>query len=71
MAAPFPEDRGAQHLRGLTTWLLLTRELFRIQNLITDLRLRLRSLTLLFTDLKGSTALYDRTGDVFAYNLVH
>src|SRR5215216_2648548 len=46
------------------------RELFRIQTLNPDLKLRLRSLTLLFTDLKGSTALYDRTGDVFAYNLV-
>src|SRR5262249_923315 len=46
------------------------RELFRIQTLIPDLKLRLRSLTLLFTDLKGSTALYDQTGDVFAYGLV-
>jgi class 3 adenylate cyclase len=46
------------------------RDLFRIQHLIPDLKLRLRSLTLLFTDLKGSTALYDQTGDVFAYNLV-
>lgn len=46
------------------------RELFRVQTLIPDLKLRLRSLTLLFTDLKGSTALYDQTGDVFAYNLV-
>jgi len=46
------------------------RDLFRIQQLIPDLKLRLRSLTLLFTDLKGSTALYDQTGDVFAYNLV-
>jgi len=40
------------------------------QTLKPDLKLRLRSLTLLFTDLKGSTALYDQTGDVFAYNLV-
>jgi len=46
------------------------RELFRIQSLIPDLKLRLRSLTLLFTDLKGSTTLYDQTGDVFAYSLV-
>jgi class 3 adenylate cyclase len=46
------------------------RDLFRIQRLIPDLKLRLRSLTLLFTDLKGSTALYDQTGDAFAYNLV-
>jgi hypothetical protein len=46
------------------------RELFRIQNLIPDLKLDVRSLTILFTDLKGSTALYDRAGDVFAYNLI-
>jgi class 3 adenylate cyclase len=46
------------------------RDLFRIQNLIPNLRLHVRSLTILFTDLKGSTALYDRTGDVFAYSLI-
>ena len=46
------------------------RDLFRIQNLIPNLRLHVRSLTILFTDLKGSTALYDRAGDVFAYNLI-
>jgi class 3 adenylate cyclase len=46
------------------------RDLFRIQNLIPDLKLNIRSLTILFTDLKGSTELYDRTGDAFAYNLV-
>jgi hypothetical protein len=33
------------------------RDLFRVQTLDADLRLRLRSLTLLFTDLKGSTEL--------------
>jgi class 3 adenylate cyclase len=46
------------------------RELFRVQTLDADLRLRLRSLTLLFTDLKGSTELYDRTGDLRAYAFV-
>jgi class 3 adenylate cyclase len=46
------------------------RELFRVQTLLPELKLRLRSLTLLFTDLKGSTSLYDQTGDVFAYSLV-
>jgi class 3 adenylate cyclase len=46
------------------------RNLFRVQNLIPDLKLRLRSLTVLFTDLKGSTALYSNTGDAFAYSLV-
>ena len=46
------------------------RELFKMQNLSPALRLNIRSLTLLFTDLKGSTELYDRTGDVDAYNLI-
>ncbi|MBL8920563.1 MAG: adenylate/guanylate cyclase domain-containing protein [Myxococcaceae bacterium] len=46
------------------------RDLFRVQALDADLQLRLRSLTLLFTDLKGSTELYDRTGDLRAYRFV-
>ncbi len=46
------------------------RDLFRIQNLIPNLKLNIRSLTILFTDLKGSTELYDKTGDAFAYSLV-
>jgi class 3 adenylate cyclase len=46
------------------------RDLFRIQNLIPNLKLNIRSLTILFTDLRGSTELYDKTGDAFAYNLV-
>ena len=67
-------EHPSKFLPFLTGKMLLNnqsfRELFRIQHLIPDLKLRLRSLTLLFTDLKGSTALYDQTGDVFAYNLV-
>ena len=46
------------------------RDLFKAQTLDPSLRLRIRSLTLLFTDLKGSTALYDSTGDVTAYGFV-
>lgn len=46
------------------------RELFRVQALAPDLKLNLKSLTLLFTDLKGSTELYDRTGDVYAWQVV-
>jgi class 3 adenylate cyclase len=68
------EDHPSTFHPFLTGKMLLNnqsfRELFRVQTLIPDLKLRLRSLTLLFTDLKGSTALYDQTGDVFAYNLV-
>jgi class 3 adenylate cyclase len=46
------------------------RDLFRYQGLDPSLRLRLGSLTLLFTDLKGSTALYEATGDITAYSVV-
>lgn len=46
------------------------RHLFKLQNLSPTLRLNIRSLTLLFTDLKGSTELYARTGDVDAYKLI-
>lgn len=63
------------HMRPfLTAKMLLNnqtfRDLFRVQSLDADLQLRLRSLTLLFTDLKGSTELYDRTGDLRAYRFV-
>ena len=46
------------------------RELFKIQNLMTNLKLNVRSLTVLFTDLKGSTELYENIGDVVAYTLI-
>lgn len=46
------------------------RDLFRVHSVQKDLRLALKSITLLFTDLKGSTELYDRTGDVEAYRFV-
>jgi class 3 adenylate cyclase len=46
------------------------RELFRADTLATDQRLKLTSLTVLFTDLKGSTALYERVGDLVAYEIV-
>lgn len=46
------------------------RESFLIENLPNDLNLKISDLTVLFTDLKGSTELYERTGDVQAYKLV-
>jgi class 3 adenylate cyclase len=46
------------------------RELFRADTLAVDQRLKLTSLTVLFTDLKGSTALYERVGDLVAYEIV-
>lgn len=46
------------------------RTLFRTQPESNSLRLNIRSLTILFTDLKGSTELYDQLGDTQAYSLV-
>ncbi|MCD4685148.1 MAG: adenylate/guanylate cyclase domain-containing protein [Anaerolineae bacterium] len=46
------------------------RDLFRIQALPDDLQLKISNLTILFTDLKNSTELYSRTGDMIAYQLV-
>jgi class 3 adenylate cyclase len=46
------------------------RDLYRTDTLDLDQRLKITSLTFLFTDLKGSTALYDRVGDLAAFDLV-
>ena len=46
------------------------RDLFRTEILDIDQRLRVLSLTFLFTDLKGSTEFYERVGDLAAYDLV-
>jgi class 3 adenylate cyclase len=46
------------------------RDLYRTDVLEIDQRLRIADLTVLFTDLKGSTGLYDRVGDLAAYDLV-
>lgn len=46
------------------------RDLFRADSLPADEGLEIKNLTLLFTDLKGSTAMYDRLGDLQAYALV-
>jgi class 3 adenylate cyclase len=58
----------------LTAKRLLTNQSFRdiygTAALDLDQRLKITSLTFLFTDLKGSTALYDRVGDLAAYDLV-
>jgi class 3 adenylate cyclase len=47
------------------------RDLYRAETLDVRQRLRITSMTFLFTDLKGSTALYERVGDLVAYDLVH
>ena len=46
------------------------RDLYRTDTLDVDQRLKIARLTVLFTDLKGSTELYDRVGDLVAYDLV-
>jgi class 3 adenylate cyclase len=58
----------------LTAKRLLTnqtfRDIYRTDTLNVDQRLKITSLTFLFTDLKGSTELYERVGDLVAYDLV-
>ena len=46
------------------------RDVFKADNLNIDQRLKITSLTFLLTDLKGSTALYERVGDLVAFDLV-
>jgi class 3 adenylate cyclase len=46
------------------------RDLYGTSALDVDQRLKITSLTFLFTDLKGSTELYERVGDIAAYDLV-
>ena len=46
------------------------RDVFKADHLNVDQRLKITSLTFLFTDLKGSTALYERVGDLAAFDLV-
>ena len=46
------------------------RDVFKADNLNVVQRLKITSLTFLFTDLKGSTALYERVGDLAAFDLV-
>ncbi|MEJ6022829.1 adenylate/guanylate cyclase domain-containing protein [Ramlibacter sp. PS4R-6] len=60
--------------RFLTARTLLTnqtfRNLFRTDMLEVDQRLKITSLTFVFTDLKASTELYERVGDLAAYDMV-
>src|ERR687892_2007829 len=58
----------------LTAKRLLTnqtfRDIYRTDTLDVDQRLKITSLSFLFTDLKGSTELYERVGDLVAFDLV-
>jgi class 3 adenylate cyclase len=75
----FVAAEGLHHLIGkrkpfLTAKRMLTnqtfRDVYKADNLNIDQRLKITSLTFLFTDLKGSTALYERVGDLAAFDLV-
>jgi class 3 adenylate cyclase len=59
----------------LTAKRLLTnqtfRDLYRTDTLAVGQRLRILSLTFLFSDLKDSTKLYERVGDLVAFDLVN
>jgi class 3 adenylate cyclase len=46
------------------------RQLFGAETLTVDQRLKITSMTFVFTDLKASTELYERVGDLAAYDLV-
>lgn len=46
------------------------RDLYRTDTIAADQRFKITSMTFLFTDLKGSTALYDQVGDLVAFDLV-
>ncbi len=46
------------------------RDVYRADTLDIDQRLKITSLTFLFTDLRGSTELYERVGDLVAFDLV-
>jgi class 3 adenylate cyclase len=58
----------------LTAKRLLTNQVFRdiygTNTIDLEQRLKITSLTFLFTDLKGSTELYERVGDLVAFDLV-
>ena len=68
-------DRLSSHRRPfLTATRLLSnqtfRDLYRSGTLDPEQRFKITSLTILFTDLRSSTALYDRVGDLAAFDLV-
>jgi class 3 adenylate cyclase len=74
IAGPELERLLSRRRPFLTAKRLLTNQTFRdiyhADALDVEQRLKITSLTFLFTDLKGSTELYDRVGDLVAYDLV-
>jgi class 3 adenylate cyclase len=74
IAGPELEQLLSRRKPFLTAKRLLTNQTFRdiyhADTLDVEQRLKITSLTFLFTDLKGSTALYEQVGDLVAYDLV-
>jgi class 3 adenylate cyclase len=74
IAGPELEQLLSRRKPFLTAKRLLTNQTFRdiyhADTLDVEQRLKITSLTFLFTDLKGSTALYEQVGDLIAYDLV-
>jgi len=74
IAGPEMHDLLGSRKPFLTAKRLLTnqtfRDIYRTDTLDVDQRLKITSLTFLFTDLKGSTDLYERVGDLVAYDMV-
>ena len=75
VAGPAMHEMLGKRRPFLTAKRLLTnqtfREIYRTSTLDVDQRLKITSLTFLFTDLKGSTDLYERVGDLVAFDLVN
>ena len=63
---PFRPYLTGQRLVSTQTF----RDLFRAESIPSDGGLELKAVTVLFTDLQGSTAIYERVGDLRAYDLV-
>jgi class 3 adenylate cyclase len=68
------EEMLSRRKAFLTAKRLLTnqsfRDIYRTDTLDVEQRLKITSLTFLFTDLKGSTELYEQVGDLVAFDLV-
>lgn len=69
LAKAFPKGPPAFTGRRLVTSQTF-RDLFRAESIPPEFGLQVRSLSMLFTDLKGSTQLYERVGDLRAFELV-
>jgi class 3 adenylate cyclase/uncharacterized protein (DUF2132 family) len=75
MANPALDDLLKRRKPILTAKRLLTnqtfRDIYRTETLAIGQRLKILSLTFLFSDLKDSTELYERVGDLVAFDLVN